>query len=128
MEKKGEVMNALKGVTTALISSLLIAILFAYLFRLPIPMGGYIGPFGEFSTYGIGVIDAVKSVLIAWVFYGMFGGFIILSLCGAITGMLVGRKYSKSNNKNKMIILWSIIISTIPVFVLSILDYIIGPW
>ncbi len=122
------VTNALKGAINAVVSSLPIAILFAYLFRLPIPMGGYVGPFGEFSTYGIAVVDVLKSVFVAWVFYGMFGGLIILSLCGAIAGVLVGRKYSESNKKNKMIVLWSAMTSTIPIFVLSILDYIIGPW
>ena len=121
-------MNALKGLIISVISSVLIAILFAYLFRLPIPMGGYIGPFGEVNIYDISAIDVVKMVLIAWVLYGMFGGFIILALCGIITGTLIGRKYSKSNNKNKMIVLWSAVVSTAPVFVLSILDYIIGPW
>ncbi len=91
-------------------------------------MVGHIGPLGEVSTYGTSMIDVVKSVAIAWGFYGMLGGFIILFLCGAITGALIGRKYSQTNNKNIMIVLWSIMISTIPVFVLSILDYIIGPW
>ncbi len=121
-------MDALKGAIVALASSLLAALLFAYLFRIPIPMGGYIGPFGEISTYSIATVDVLKSVLVAWVFYGIFGGFIILPTCGAVTGVLVGRKYSKSKNKNKMILLWSIVISTIPVFILSILDYLVGPW
>ena len=121
-------MNALKGAIIAVVSSLLLAILFAYLFRIPIPMGGYIGPFGEFSTYHIGVVEVLKSVFVAWVFYGMFGGFIILVSCGAITGVIIGRKYDGSNNKDRMIALWSTFITTILVFVLSTLDYIIGPW
>jgi hypothetical protein len=80
--KKSIGMNALKGLVFTVIFSVLIAILFAYLFRLPIPLGGYIGPFGEVSTYNINPIEVVKMVLLAWVFYGMFGGFIILALCG----------------------------------------------
>ncbi|WDD97890.1 hypothetical protein [Thalassomonas actiniarum] len=121
-------MDALKGVIITAISSLLTAILFAYLFRFPIPMIGYIGPLGDVSIYEASVTDVVKSVALAWGFYGMLGGFIILFLCGAITGVLTGRKYSQTSNKNSMIVLWSIMISTIPVFVLSILDYIFGPW
>ena len=120
-------MDALKGAMAALAASLLLAILFAYLFRIPVPMGGMIGPFGEFSTYGMAVGDVLKSVLIAWMFYGMFGGFIILPLCGAVTGLLVGRKYSRENGRNRLIVFWSIIVSAIPVFALSTLDYIIGP-
>ena len=121
-------MDALKGAIIALVSSLLLVILFAYLFRIPIPMGGMIGPFGEFSSYDMGVAEVLKSVFVAWVFYGIFGGFIILSSCGAITGVIIGRKYFESNNKNKMIMLWATLISAVLVFVLSILDYIIGPW
>ena len=123
-----KVMNALKGAIISVVSSLIAAILFAYLFRIPIPMGGYIGPFGEISTYSIEVVDVLKYVFVAWVFYGMFGGFIILPTFGAITGAIIGGKYSDSKNKNRIIVLWSIMISTIPVFILSILDYIIGPW
>ena len=33
-------MNALKGAVIAVTSSLLVAVLFAYLFRVPIPMAG----------------------------------------------------------------------------------------
>jgi len=117
-----------RGAIFALASSLLVALLFAYIFRIPIPMGGYIGPFGIVSTYGISVVDVLISVLVAWLFYGMFGGFIILPLLGAVTGECVGRIYAASENKNKMILLWSFLISAIPVFILSILDHIIGPW
>lgn len=123
------VLNAVKGAVIAITSSLVVAILFAYLFRLPIPMGGMIGPFGAFSSYGGSPIEVLKMVFVAWVFYGMFGGLIILAVCGAITGIIIGDKYSGSkNNKNKMIALWSAIVSVIPVFFLSILDFIIGPW
>ena len=121
-------MDSLKGAITAVPSSFLWAILFAYLFRIPIPMGGYIDPFGEVSTYGIGIFDVVKAVSVAWLFYGVLGGFIILSAVGAIAGVLSGSIYSKSNTKNRMVLVWSCVASAIPVFVLSILDYIIGPW
>ena len=121
-------MDALKGIATAAVSSYFIALLFAYLFRIPIPFGGYIGPFAEVSSYGINVVDVAGMIFVAWIFYGIFGGFIVLPFCGAITGVLVGRKYSGSSKKNKMIILWTTAVTFIPVFLLSILDYIIGPW
>ena len=121
-------MDALKGIVIALISSLLIAILFAYMFRIPIPMGGYIGPFGEISSFNKDVLSILNSVLVAWVFYGAFGGFIILPILGAISGIVIGRNYQNSKNKNKMIVLLVTLVSVIPVFLLSILDYIIGPW
>ncbi len=121
-------MDALKGIAIALISSLFIAILFAYIFRIPIPFGGYIGPFGELSSYNIGVFGVLKSIIFAWMFYGLFGGFIILPILGAVSGIIIGRTYQNSIKKNKMIVLWVTLVSAIPVFILSILDYIIGPW
>lgn len=120
--------DAKKGAIFALASSLLVALLFAYIFRIPIPMGGYVGPFGEISTYSIPIVQVILSVLVAWVFYGIFGGFIILPVFGAVTGEYIGRKYAGSKNKNKIILLWSFVVSAIPVFILSILDYLIGPW
>jgi len=122
------VTDAKKGAFFALASSLLVALLFAYIFRIPIPMGGYIGPFGVISTYGMPIVDVLLSVLVAWVFYGIFGGFIIFPVFGAATGKYVGRKYADSKYKNKMILLSSFVVSTIPVFILSILDYLVGPW
>ena len=91
-------------------------------------MGGMTGPFGEFSSYGISVAEVLALVSIAWIFYGIFGGFVIFLILGAVTGEKIGRKYADSNIKNRMIVLWSLLVSVIPVFVLSILDYIISPW
>ena len=121
-------MNKLKGVVTAIVSSMIMALLFAYLFRLPIPFGGYIGPFGTISTYDIPVIETFTAVLVAWVLYGMLGGFPVLILCGVIVGNIVGLKYQGSNRKNFLIIVWVWGITIIPIFILSVLDYIIGPW
>jgi heme/copper-type cytochrome/quinol oxidase subunit 2 len=123
------VLNAVKGGMIALASSLVIAILFAYLFRLPVPMVGLIGPFGTFSSYAASPKEVVQMVLLAWVFYGLFGGIIVLLVCGAVTGVIVGNSYSATKyGKNKMIALWSASVSAVPVFFLSILDFIIGPW
>jgi hypothetical protein len=122
-------LNAVKGASIAIASSLVVAVLFAYLFRLPIPMGGMIGPFGDLNTFGISPFVVLQGVLMAWVFYGFFGGLIILLVLGAISGIIVGKKYSgPTDNKNKMIALWSVMISVLTVFFLSILDFIIGPW
>jgi hypothetical protein len=128
MSLASEMTDALKGAMVALAASLLVALLFAYTFRIPIPMGGMIGPFGQFEPYGMAAGEVLNAVVVAWIFYGMFGGFIILAVCGAVTGLLVGRKYSNTREKNRMIVFWSIIVSALPVFALSTLDYIIGPW
>lgn len=121
-------MNALKGAVVALVSSLLVALLFAYTFRIPVPMGGMLGPFGAFSPYSMNFLDVVSTVSMAWLFYGIFGGFLVLPLCGALAGYLAGRKYSNRKDSDRMIALWSAVASAVPVFGLSVLDYIIGPW
>ena len=122
-------MNALKGIVTATISSLLVAILFAYIFRFPIPMGGMLGPLGDLNPYGKPVMQVLRGVSFAWVFYGIVcGGFLIVPTLGAITGSKAGGKYANSEKKNRMIVLWSFIAGGIPVLFLSTLDYIIGAW
>ena len=37
------------------------------------------------------------------VFYGLFGGFIVLQILGAVTGYLAGRSYETSSRKNKQL-------------------------
>ena len=120
--------NALIGFTTAVLASLLVAIVFAFLFRFPIPFVGYIGPFTELSPYSLGVLKTIEAVVIAWWFYGILGGYIILGFGGITTGLYLGHKYADATNKNNMVVIWSTVISAIPVFVLSILDFLVGPW
>jgi len=121
-------MDAIKGSVIAPFSGFLVALVFAYTFRIPIPLGGMLGPLGEFSPYAMSFKDVFISVLGAWVFYGMFGGFLLLPIVGAIGGQYAGRKFRHTRNKNRMIVSYAAIASVIPVAGLSILDYIIGPW
>ncbi len=121
-------LNALKGAAFALIFSLLWAVVFAYLFRLPIPFVGYIGPFETVGIYATPVLEALQTILMAWVFYGVLGGFVVAPLLGALTGVAIGARYATSNNKDKRLALWSGLAGVVPVFILSILDFFIGPW
>lgn len=121
-------MNALKGAAIALLASLLTAVLFAYLFRLPVPFVGYIGPFEALGIYDTPVLEALQGIVVAWVFYGVLGGFVIVPLCGALTGVAIGAKFAASDKKNRLLVLWSGLAGVVPVFILSILDLIIGPW
>ncbi|MDO8346432.1 MAG: hypothetical protein Q7S85_00895 [Rugosibacter sp.] len=121
-------MDSIRGAIVALTSSILVALLFAYTFRIPIPMGGMLGPLGEFNPYSMGFSEVLTSVAMAWLFYGLFGGFGILPVFGAIAGHLAGRKFSSTKSKNKMVVLWAALAGAIPVFGLSILDFMIGPW
>ena len=120
-------MNRLKGIAFTAFSSLLIALIFAFIFRLPIPMGGVIGPFGDYSSNG-NILEILTMVIIAWVFYGIFGGFIVIAIFGSIAGHLA-RKFSGTNKSENMTILkCSFIAGLIPVLFISTLDLIIGPW
>lgn len=121
-------MNAVKGSFIAILSSLISAVIFAYLFRLPIPLAGTIGPFGDFSSYDADVSEVLTSVALAWVFYGAFGGFIVIPLFGAMAGYVAGKRKSSPEHKNRDIALWSILAGGVPVLFISTLDYLIGPW
>ena len=122
-------MNTLKGSLIAIVSSLLIAIIFAFSFRLPIPMGGMLGPFGEINPYTTGNISGVfQAVIMAWVFYGVLGGYIFIALCGGIAGFIAGKKYSGSMFKDRFILLWASIASGAPILFISVLDFVIGAW
>jgi len=128
MQFKNDVTHTLSGAFIALVSSYFVALLFAYTFRIPIPLAAYYGPLGEISTYSLTVVEVLKSVLVAWVFYGIFGGFIIVPVLGAAAGLLAGRKHISSRNRRSMIVLYSVLAGSAPVLALSVLDYVIGPW
>jgi hypothetical protein len=120
-------MNVLKGITFTVFSSLVSALIFAFIFRLPIPMLGIIGPFGEYDS-GSDIIEIFKMVFLAWVFYGILGGFIILSVFGGLAGHLVGKTTDTLKNTNIKILKYSFIAGLIPVLFISTLDFFIGSW
>lgn len=124
-------MNILKGIVSAFISSFLLVVLFAFLFRFPVPFAGYIGPVDALGTYPDEIGDmggTIAEISIAWFFYVAYWGFAVLILAGGVTGYLVGRMHPGSEIINAKIFIWSFVVTTVPVFILSILDYIIGPW
>lgn len=121
-------MDILKGIVTALVVSFLAALLFAYIFRVPIPLVGMIGPLGAIGTYSTGFFDVLQSIFAAWMFYGIFGGFIILPLFGGFAGYLAGHKFSGKPGKFRMVLVYSAIAGVVPVLFLSTLDYVIGSW
>jgi len=109
--------NEKRGAITALIASLPLAMLFTVVYRFPIP-------FGEYS-HGIKYLPVV---LVAWIFYGIFGGFIIMAGGGALIGMAIGRRIINDNGRKWMITISAIIYAPCGVAFLSVLDKIIGPW
>ena len=100
--------GTLRGILVAVLSSYPIAILFALVYRFPIPMGGIIGPFGEINA-NVGIFDIIKMVTIAWIFYGILGGFVVLSVGGAVAGIIIERKYDQNSGKVKLIYIWGVV-------------------
>lgn len=109
--------DQLRGAITALISSLPIAMIFVAVYRFPIPFAG--------NMHGVQYINLVP---IAWLFYGIFGGFIVLFFGGAFIGYVIGRHITDEDKKQTIITIVSIVFATLAVGFLSILDKIIGPW
>ena len=128
MPKKTYLLDALKGIVVTTLGSFVMVIVFAYLLRMPVPFNPYNGPFEQPSIYTLGFLPVVKMLSLAWVFYMAFGGFVILPVLGAVTGILVGNKYTESSRKNSLIVFWAFVVSAIPVFILSVLDWVIGNW
>lgn len=96
-----------------MISSFLVAHVFAHRFRFPVPLGGMLGPSGDVYSYDTG---ALLMISFAWLFYGIFGGFVVVPLLGAGVGVAAGKVYSSSGAKEKMIALWAFIAGVVPVF------------
>ena len=91
-------------------------------------MDGMLGPFGDINPYDWSVGGVIKAVTMAWFFYGALGGFIVIPTLGAIAGFISGKMCFSSKKRNTSIVVCSIFAGGVPVFCLSILDNIIGPW
>lgn len=120
--------DALLGIVGTTVCSLPVALAFAYTLRVPIPLGAYIGPLGEMGPYSIAFVDVLQMVFLAWLFYGITGGFILLAVLGAVTGVTTGKRYAQSAHRSRIVMLWAAAASVLPVLLISTLDYVIGPW
>ena len=108
----------LKGAVIGVLASFPLAALCALLFRFPIPFAGYQrGP------------EAVMPAMIAVLFYGALGGFAVQAVLGGIGGTL-GARYARADTgrPNTTAIAGAAAASAIGVFLLAVLDLIIGPW
>jgi hypothetical protein len=120
-----------QGIVLTILFSLPVTILFTIFFRFPAPFTGMVGPVDAVEI--MSDITDLGEVLIAatflWLLHLVLGGFIVLSIFGAISGMLANQKYPNSMKKRrKFLIFLSVISCVIPILILSTSDYIIGPW
>lgn len=106
------------GAILTMLAAFPVAAILGLVFRFPVPFNGIEGG-----------ISHVLPSLYAVVVYGLMGGFILLAILGAIGGAIAW-KVSNGNIKvlNRLLVVFSISIAAVTSFVLSILDWIIGPW
>jgi hypothetical protein len=94
-----------------------LAAITALVYRFPIP----------FADYASGP-SAIPGALIATVFYGLLGGFVVLAVLGGLGGTALHHVMRTSAKRLMLIRGWSIIVAATSVVLLSVLDKIIGPW
>jgi len=106
------------GIAWALLGVFPLAALAALCYRFPIPFSGYeSGPM------------AVPRTLIAVVFYGLFGGFVVLAALGAAAGAaanLLARQDARL--ERRLVLAFALAGDLVAVLILAVLDKIIGKW
>ena len=111
---RGVVLGALAAVGL----SFPVATLMALVFRFPIPFSGYASG-----------IAAVVPAMFAVLFYGIVGGFALLGLLGGVAGAIVfHRKAGKGRPYWRPVVLSCLAIDVVALFVLAILDKLVGQW
>ena len=103
------------GAAIAVTASFPLAALAALVFRFPIPFGSYMS--------GIG---AVIPALFAAGFYGVIGGFAVQAILGGIAGVMASR--TGAPNRRRAVLTCAVLAALPGLLILSILDWIIGPW
>ena len=107
--------SCLAGAAIAVAATFPLAALVALVFRFPIPFGSYMsGP------------SAVVPALFGAAFYGVLGGFPVQAVLGGIAGVLASR--TGALNRRRAVLTYAVLAALPGVLILSILDWIIGPW
>ena len=105
----------LTGAALAVIATFPLAAIVALIFRFPIPFGSYLSG-----------VQAVVPALFAAAFYGMIGGFIVQAILGGIAGVMASR--TGAPDRRRAVLIYAGLAALPGVLILSVLDWIIGPW
>ena len=105
----------LAGAAIAVAATFPLAALAALVFRFPIPFGSYMSG-----------LRAVVPALFAAAFYGVLGGFVVQALLGGIAGVMAAR--SGAPDRRRAVLTYAVLAALPGVLILSVLDWIIGPW
>ncbi|MES2521666.1 MAG: hypothetical protein V4617_03125 [Gemmatimonadota bacterium] len=110
--------SIMTGSIAALLSMFPVASLLALVWKFPLPMGGY----------AQGVRAALLAPLAA-LFYGLFGGFLVVPALGAASGALAFKlSEGDSGQARKLSIALGVASAVAAGVFLNVLDKIIGPW
>ena len=106
------------GILSSFCSAFIATLLVTVFYRFPVPFA---------EQYATGREDAFTALL-ALLFYGILGGFIVVLAIGLLSSHLVCR-FSSTEGKMKLEIIGiSASVNLLAVILLSTLDKIIGPW
>jgi len=110
--------GAFFGAVFAVLGAFPAAALVGLVYRFPIPMAGYASGF-----------EAIFPSVIAVIFYGVLGGFAILSVLGAIGGSIaysLGMPNDRVKLKATLVV--AFVIDLLAAIFMAILEWFIGPW
>jgi hypothetical protein len=108
----------LLGALMAVVLAFPVAGVLALVYRFPVPFAGYLSG-----------VSAMGSAMGGLVFYGLFGGFPLLAVLGGLAGAIVSHTATKEDKLPwEWIVFICLLIDLAALFVLAILDKIIGPW
>lgn len=110
--------GTLLGALLAVVIAFPVAAILALVYRFPVPFAGYMSG-----------VSAIGYAMGGVVFYGLIGGFPLLAILGGLTGSIVSNAAARESKLPwKWIMLLCVLIDLAVLFVLAILDKIIGPW
>ena len=114
----GAVRSAGVGALWSIVLSFPITVALAALFRFPVPLGTMDGG-----------IDHILPSLFGLLFYGiLMGGFVVLGGAGGFAALVVHSRVKSLQTRRVYIRLLAGLSSAVLLFLLSILDWVIGPW
>jgi len=107
-----------RGAVVGVLSTFPLAGVCALFFRFPVPFDGYRSG-----------VDAVVPALLATLFYGVLGGFVIQALLGGLGGVAASKLASGSPTQSRRLcVVGSLAGASVGVIALALLDRFIGPW
>lgn len=118
----GNIMSYFKGIFCFYCGLFVWGVISAFYYRLPVPLVGYIGPFGEYPSSFTSSLESAAMVL---AFYSIMGGFIP---CVGLSALCVYWLKKLNWLTNTRLFFVSFTTSILPVLLLANLDRFIGPW